>query len=112
MSLFGRGRRMVNVGKTMGECKAEHPKVWALGEELADGVFETRTPYIKEQTRTKEGADSYAKFVAAEVVRAASEGTLEQELGVALPEPATERSLSCLGIAFGTRLIDLLEAER
>lgn len=108
--MFGRVKRMKNIAKTFGECQANHPEAWALGNELADEVFNTRSDYLIEETRTKEGQEKYVRLASEGLVTAVFDGTFEDQTGVPFPEPLSQEAASCFGIALGARLTDLFEA--
>lgn len=112
MGIFNRIKSGAKVAKKFGECRAEHPQAWALGEELADGVFETRTDYLLDMTKTAEGADKYIRISSEQMLKSLDEGTFEELAGAPFPEPVTDEAATCFGIAFSTRLVDLFESER
>lgn len=110
--MFRKAKRMAKLGKTFGECQEKHPEVWKLGNNLADEIFATRSDYMREETRTREGADKYIRLAGEHLLTSLSDGTLGDEFGIEFPEPVTDSSAKCLGIAFSTRLVDLFEMER
>lgn len=107
---FGRLKRMKALGKAFGQCMAEHPEAWALGNQLADELFNSRSDYLIDQTRTKEGQERYIRMASEGLVTAVLERSFEEEAGVPFPEPPTQEAATCFGVALGTRLTDLFEA--
>jgi len=111
VGLFGKAKTMAKLGKKFGECRAEHPEVWALGNEMADASFAARTPYLLERIKA-EGEDDYIRLASTTLMEALGNGTFEDLTGVKFPEPVTDGSATCFGIAFSTRLVDLFDEER
>lgn len=112
MGLFKRWKGGLDAAKKFGDCAANHPEVWKLGTEIAEGLVATRSDYLVEETRTEEGANKYARHAAEGMLGLLGSGSFSEETGLEFPEEVTDESATCFGIAIAKRIYDLLEDER